>query len=49
MHNTDSPLLPEGAFPHRQAEVIVAAYQNVAIEDDQGHTFDWPFATAIIS
>ncbi|BBV78451.1 Bacterial protein of uncharacterised function (DUF905) [Klebsiella pneumoniae] len=36
MHNTDSPLLPEGAFTHRQAEVIVAAYQNVAIEDDQG-------------
>ncbi|VTM49347.1 Uncharacterised protein [Klebsiella pneumoniae] len=25
MHNTDSPLLPEGAFTHRQAEVIVAA------------------------
>jgi hypothetical protein len=39
MHNTDSPLLPEGAFPHRQAEVIVAAYQNVAIEDDQGTHF----------
>ena len=39
MHNTDSPLLPEGAFTHRQAEVIVAAYQNVAIEDDQGTHF----------
>ena len=39
MHNTDSPLLPEGAFTRRQAETIVAAYQNVAIEDDQGTHF----------
>ncbi|WP_373224899.1 DUF905 family protein [Enterobacter cloacae complex sp. ESBL7] len=35
MHNTDSPLLPEGPFSRRQAETIVAAYQNAAIEDDQ--------------
>ncbi|MGC6031581.1 DUF905 family protein [Enterobacter kobei] len=39
MHNTDSPLLPEGSFTRRQAEVIVAAYQNVAMEDDQGTHF----------
>ncbi|MGK2893063.1 DUF905 domain-containing protein [Klebsiella michiganensis] len=37
--NTDSPLLPEGTFTRKQAETIVAAYQNVAIEDDQGTHF----------
>ncbi|GLH25580.1 UPF0401 protein YkfF [Enterobacter sp. 200527-13] len=39
MHNTDSPLLPEGPFTRRQAGVVVAAYQNVTIEDDQGAHF----------
>ena len=39
MHNTDSLLLPEGPFTRRQAEVIVSAYQNVSIEDDQGSHF----------
>ncbi|EMM0436646.1 hypothetical protein DEO48_22950 [Enterobacter sp. CGMCC 5087] len=39
MHNTDSLLLPEGPFTRRQAEVIVSAYQNVSIEDDQGTHF----------
>lgn len=39
MHNTDSPLLPEGPFTRRQAGVVVAAYQNVTIEDDQGTHF----------
>ncbi|MDU3303490.1 MAG: DUF905 family protein, partial [Enterobacter ludwigii] len=36
MHNTDSQLLPEDTLTRKQAETIVAAYQNVAIEDDQG-------------
>lgn len=39
MHNTDSPLLPEGPFTRRQAGVVVAAYQNVTIEDDLGTHF----------
>ncbi|MGK2895590.1 DUF905 family protein [Klebsiella michiganensis] len=39
MHNTNSPLLPPGPFTRRQAEAIVATYQNVATEDDQGTDF----------
>lgn len=37
--NTDDIPLPSGPFTHRQAEVIVSAYQNVSIEDDQGSHF----------
>ncbi|MEI9746072.1 DUF905 domain-containing protein [Enterobacter ludwigii] len=39
MHNTDDTPLPSGPFTRRQAGVVVAAYQNVAIEDDQGTHF----------
>jgi Bacterial protein of unknown function (DUF905). len=39
MHNTDNPPLPSGLFTHRQADVVVAMYQNVAIEDDLGTHF----------
>ena len=39
MHNTDDIPIPTGPFTRRQAEVIVSAYQNVAIEDDQGTHF----------
>ncbi|WP_194207959.1 DUF905 domain-containing protein [Superficieibacter sp. 1612_C1] len=39
MLNTDDIPLPSGPFTRRQAEVIVSAYQNVSIEDDQGTHF----------
>ena len=39
MHNTDSSLPPVGPFTRKQADVVVATYQNVAIEDDQGTLF----------
>lgn len=39
MHNTDCPLLSESPFTRKQASAVVAAYQNVAIEDDQGTHF----------
>ncbi|MCU6244163.1 DUF905 domain-containing protein [Enterobacter asburiae] len=39
MHNTDSQLLPEDTLTRKQAETIVAAYQNVSIEDNQGTHF----------
>ena len=39
MHNTNSSLLPAGPFTRRQAEIVVALYRNVAIEDYQGTHF----------
>ena len=39
MYNTGDTPLPAGPFTRRQAEVIVSAYQNVSIEDDQGTHF----------
>lgn len=39
MHNTDDTPLPSGPFTRMQADVVVATYQNVAIEDDQGTHF----------
>jgi len=39
MRNTDDTPLPSGPFTRKQAEAIVAAYQNVATEDDQGTHF----------
>ncbi|MGQ3660781.1 DUF905 domain-containing protein [Citrobacter braakii] len=39
MQTTDDTSLPPGPFTRRQADVVVAAYQNVAIEDDQGTHF----------
>lgn len=32
-------VLPEGAFSREEAEVVVAQFTNVAIEDDQGTHF----------
>ncbi|EBY0806444.1 DUF905 domain-containing protein [Salmonella enterica subsp. enterica serovar Berlin] len=40
MPDAGNPLLSEDPFTRRQADtVVVAAYQNVAIEDDQGTHF----------
>ncbi|HCC3327767.1 TPA: DUF905 domain-containing protein [Salmonella enterica] len=39
MPDTGNPLLTDGPFTRRQADVVVAAYQNVAIEDDLGTHF----------
>ncbi|EHC0798080.1 DUF905 domain-containing protein [Salmonella enterica] len=39
MSDAGNPLLSEGPFTRRQAEAIVAAYQNVTIEDDQSTHF----------
>ncbi|WP_336241557.1 DUF905 domain-containing protein [Citrobacter freundii] len=39
MPDTGNPLLTDGPLTRRQADVVAAAYQNVAIEDDQGTHF----------
>ncbi|EKS6643695.1 DUF905 domain-containing protein [Klebsiella michiganensis] len=39
MPDADNLLLSDGPFTRRQAEAIVAAYQNVTIEDDQSTHF----------
>ena len=39
MHHTDDTPLPSGPFTRRQADVVVATYQNVAVEDDLGTHF----------
>lgn len=39
MSDAGNTLLSEGPFTRRQAEAIVAAYQNVTIEDDQSTHF----------
>lgn len=39
MKNHQTPTLPPGTFTRAQAEVIAAAYINVAIEDDQSTHF----------
>ncbi|WP_370429495.1 DUF905 domain-containing protein [Klebsiella aerogenes] len=39
MPDTGTPILTDGPFTRRQANVVVAAYQNVVIEDDQGTHF----------
>lgn len=39
MQNTDDKPLPPGPFTRRQAEVVMALYSNVTIEDDQGTHF----------
>lgn len=39
MPDTGNPLLSDGRFTRRQANAVVAAYQNVRTEDDQGTHF----------
>lgn len=39
MKNENHVLLPEDTFTHQQAEVVADAYENIAIEDDQGSHF----------
>lgn len=39
MQNTDDTPLPAGPFTRQQAEAVVAAYQNISPEDDQGPHF----------
>ncbi|MCT4710737.1 DUF905 domain-containing protein [Enterobacteriaceae bacterium H11S18] len=34
-----SELLPSGPFTREQAKTVIAAYLNIAIEDDQGTHF----------
>lgn len=39
MPDDNNPLLSGGPFTRSQASAVVAAYRNVAIEDDQGTHF----------
>ncbi|TDS84808.1 uncharacterized protein DUF905 [Rahnella sp. BIGb0236] len=39
MENHDHVLLPEDTFTRQQAEAFADAYENIAIEDDQGTHF----------
>ncbi|EPN2805993.1 DUF905 domain-containing protein [Serratia marcescens] len=39
MQLTDDTPLPPGPFTRQQADAVVATYQNITIEDDQGTHF----------
>lgn len=39
MQLTDDTPLPPGPFTRQQADAVVATYQNITIEDDQGTYF----------